>query len=498
MIMSDPQRPRRPAPRPQYELPNDDAYTGETIPMPRRPPVSEAPIAPPRRPPVSEPPPAPLPRRALRRPRRSPGTIILRVLLGLLGLVLVLAVIFYLRVRSAAGQIVVSDVRPNAPLVAPLVSGTNILLVGVDERPDHPEEGVRSDTLIVVHLDPNGRWASLLSIPRDTRVTIRDLGDTKINAAYGQGYAAAEGYFGPGATPQQGGMALAAQTVEQLLQLRQRGQQIDAVAQINFDGFARLIDALGGVTIDVPRAIVDDEYPTPDFGIMRVEFQPGVQEMDGQRALIYARTRHADSDFGRAERQQQVMQAIVAKIRARGALGQVLFAPTLLGSLEGAVKTTLPIARLDVLAGLGWVASGISPDAIGQARLSPESAPNYREEGSDLVWDPNDVQKVVDSFLTRPSEASESATVQVLNATDTGGLAGRVSLELEQAGFTMIPAGNAAASGLAQTVVYNVNNKPRTAQRLAGQLHAAVQPGAPPGEETTADIVVVLGQDAVK
>ena len=482
------ERPRRP---------DDEAYTGETIPMPRRdeparpslPRPGAQPPRPPQRPDL---------RRQLRQRRRSPWKIARRVLGGLLLLLLVAAVIFYLRLRSAAGQIVVRDVRPNAPVSSVLLGGMNLLIVGVDERPDHPEEGVRSDTLIVLHLDPNGRWASMLSIPRDSRASVRGVGETKINVAYGQGYALAESLYGPGTTAQQGGMALAAQTVEQFLQLPQRGQQIDAIAQINFAGFARVIDSLGGVTIDVPKLIVDDEYPTPDFGIMRVEFQPGVQQMDGERALIYARTRHADSDFGRAERQQQVLRAIATKLRERGAIGQLLFAPTLLNSLEGAVKTTLPIARLDMLAGLGWVASGLRPDELGQVRLDPLAAPNVVEDGSDLVWDPNDVRKVVDTFLTRPTEASEAATVQVLNATETSGLAGRKSLELEQAGFTMVPAGNAPFSDAPKTLVYDVTGKPRTSQRVARQLNAELRQGAPEGIAPAADIVVVLGADAAQ
>ena len=322
------------------------------------------------------------------------------------GLVLLLLIVFYVQIRSVAGRIVVGDVRPNAPIASPLTGGMNLLIVGVDERAGHPEEGVRSDTLILVHLDALGRWASMLSIPRDTRVELPDIGSTKINTAYGQGYAGAETLYRPGTTPQQGGMALAAQTVERLLLLPERGQHVDAIAQINFDGFAKVIDVLGGVDIDVPTLIVDDEYPTPDFGITRIEFQPGVQHMDGATALIYARTRHADSDFGRAERQQQVLRAIAAKLRARGPLGQAWLAPGLLGGLDGAVTTTLPIARPDVLLGLAWLGSGLNPDELGQTRLSPETAPNYREEGSDLIWDPNDIRAVVDSFLTRPSEAS--------------------------------------------------------------------------------------------
>jgi len=336
----------------------------------------------------------------------------------------------------------------------------------------------------------------MLSIPRDTRVELPDIGSTKINTAYGQGYAASETLYRPGTTPQQGGMALAAQTVERLLQLPERGQHVDAIAQINFDGFAKVIDVLGGIDIDVPALIVDDEYPTPDFGTTRIEFQPGIQHMDGARALIYARTRHTDSDFGRAERQQQVLRAIAAALRARGPLGQAWLAPGLLGGLDGAVTTTLPIARPDVLLGLAWLGSGLNPDELGQTRLSPETAPNYREEGSDLIWDPSDVRAVVDSFLTRPSEAAEAATVQVLNGTAVSGLASRVSGDLERAGFTLIAPGNAPTTDFPKTIIYDLTGKPRTSRRLAKQLGAELRQGAPEGVTTSADIVVVVGDQA--
>ncbi len=458
-----------------------EAYTGETIVMPKR--RGGAPPQAPR-----------LPRPA----RRLPWPIVRRVALIGLALLLLGLLLFYLQIRSVASKIVVGDVRPNAPVASPLVGAMNLLIVGVDERPGHPEEGVRSDTLILVHLDGPGRWASMLSIPRDSRVSLPDVGETKINVAYGQGYAGAEALYGPGATPQQGGMALAAQTVERMLGLTEHGQHVDAVAQINFDGFAKVIDTLGGITIDVLQPIVDDAYPTSDFGTMRVEFQPGVQQMDGARALIYARTRHADSDFGRAERQQQVLRAIAARIKERGPVGQLLLAPRLLGGLDGAVTTTLPIARPDVLLGLAWLGSGLRPDEIGQFRLSPETAPNYREEGADLVWEPNDVRAVVDAFLTRPSEANEAARVQVLNGTGVDGLAGRATGEIERAGFTVIPAGDAPAADVPRTVVYDLTGKPRTSRRLTQLLGAQLVQGAPAGVTTDADIVVVLGKDAVR
>jgi LCP family protein required for cell wall assembly len=464
--------PRRPA---------DDAYTGETIVM------RDRRAAPPGRAP-----------RPAARSRRISWRLIRRALLVAVGLMLALLLLFYLQIRSVASAIVVSDVRPNAPIASPLAGDMNLLIVGVDERAGHPEEGVRSDTLILVRLDALGRWAGMLSIPRDTRVELPDVGPTKINVAYGQGYSGAETYYRPGATPQQGGMAMAAQAVERLLQLPERGQHVDAVAQINFDGFASVIDLLGGIDIDVPTLIVDDEYPTPDFGTTRIEFQAGPQHMDGATALIYARTRHADSDFGRAERQQQVLRAIAAELRKRGPLGQAWLAPGLLRGLDGAVTTTLPIARPDVLLGLAWLGSGLNPDELGQLRLSPETAPNYREEGSDLIWDPNDIRALVDQYLTRPSEASESAAVQVLNGTAVGGLAGRVSGELERAGFRLIAPGNAPAGDLAQTIVYDITGKPRTSRRLARQLGAQLRQGAPEGLTSAADIVVVVGRDQVK
>jgi anionic cell wall polymer biosynthesis LytR-Cps2A-Psr (LCP) family protein len=71
---------------------------------------------------------------------------------------------------------------------------------------------------------------------------------------------------------------------------------------------------VGGVTIDVDRTIRDDSYPTPDGGTISVQFDPGVQAMDGERALIYARTRHADDDYRRAERQQQVISALSQRL----------------------------------------------------------------------------------------------------------------------------------------------------------------------------------------
>lgn len=430
-----------------------------------------------------------------------------RIRLTLLGLLLLLLLIggaFYWQVRAVAQEVVIPDVRPNPSLASPMLGGANILLIGVDERNGNPQEGVRSDTLILLHVDAAGRWASMLSIPRDTQVEVPGLGLSKINAAYYQGYLRAEEFFGPGTTPQQGGMALAAQTVEDFLDLRERGfesSQIDYTAQVNFEGFAGLIDALGGITIDVPQPIVDEAYPTENFGVTRIEFQPGPQEMDGATALIYARTRHADSDFGRARRQQQVLRAVVAEMQQRGWLGRVAAVPGLLNSVKGAegaaapLLTTFPLDRPDVLLGMLTLAAGMDPADINQVRISPEFV-GVSQVGTNLLWDPAGIDERVDAFLTRPSEASEAATVQVFNGTGVSGLAGNMTSELEQVGFAVTVAADAPPGDYPQTIVYDRHNKPLTSRRLAERIDAEVVAAEPPpGLVSNADIVVVIGAD---
>jgi anionic cell wall polymer biosynthesis LytR-Cps2A-Psr (LCP) family protein len=89
---------------------------------------------------------------------------------------------------------------------------------------------------------------------------------------------------------------------------------VDYYVRLDFQAFVALVDAVGGLDIEVPHNLVDTQYPTPDYGVMEVRFEAGWQHMDGERALIYARTRHADDDYQRAERQQLVISALAGKL----------------------------------------------------------------------------------------------------------------------------------------------------------------------------------------
>ncbi len=92
------------------------------------------------------------------------------------------------------------------------------------------------------------------------------------------------------------------------------GKQIDQYVLIDFDGFRRLIDAVGGIDIDVPQRLYDATYPTRNYGYTVVDIQPGLQHFDGDKALKYARSRHSTSDFDRSKRQQLVLGALQEKM----------------------------------------------------------------------------------------------------------------------------------------------------------------------------------------
>ncbi len=174
----------------------------------------------------------------------------------------------------------------------------DVLILGVDARPG---EGyvTRTDTIMLLGVRPRTMGVNLLSIPRDLFITVPGYGSQRINTV---------NVLGEMDTPGTGPELLSASIAASF------DIQPDKYARVNFDAFVQLVDAVGGVTIDVPRPIVDYQYPTQNYGTMTVEFQPGRQHMDGETALIYARTRHADDDYGRAERQQQVIAALTRKL----------------------------------------------------------------------------------------------------------------------------------------------------------------------------------------
>ncbi len=443
--------------------------------------------------------------RSLRRNRRGCGLLGIGALAAAVALGVLLFVVFR-SVTSALQTIEQDDPRytqsgslgndaeASARLPDLLREPFNVLLLGVDRR-DDPEEGVRSDTLIVVHVDPREQWAGMLSIPRDSVAAIPQLGQQKINVAYSYGYMHAEDLYGYGIDPSEAGGALAAETVEAFL-----GISIDYIAQVDFRGFERIVDTIGGVTVDIPRPLLDPEYPTDDFGYERVYIPAGLQVLDGRTALRYARSRHSSNDFDRSRRQQQVLHALLNEVRQRGLFEQAALLPDLARDLEQSVATTLPISDLAVLRGLADIGQSLTSDRIVQLSINPNDVGMLSEHGSDIYWDQDDVAMQVARLLAGPSASAEVARIQVQNGIGVQGLATRVSSYLTQNGFLMASAGDAPHQ-FEHSLIIDYTGRPLNRQRLADLLgidpryiHEQPQTDDPPAPYRT-DIVLVLGGD---
>lgn len=230
-------------------------------------------------------------------------------LVGLIVLTLVWAVLGYLAFRSGVKE-ANKKLDPRAErALAPqngimLSNPSNILVLGADNGSKSRQGAVaRSDSIMIVHTDPDEHRMALLSIPRDLRVDIPGHGEDKINAAFAYG-----------------GPTLAIKTVQSVT-----GLPINHVVVVDFGTFDEVIDALGGVSIDVPRPILSNKFECPFGTEARCarwkgwRFKKGEQEMDGKRALIYARIRENqlnpnESDITRGERQQAVVSAMADKV----------------------------------------------------------------------------------------------------------------------------------------------------------------------------------------
>jgi LCP family protein required for cell wall assembly len=265
-------------------------------------------------------------RRVVRRPRR--GWTWKRwtwvTLLALVVLLAIWSVAGYLAVRSgvsaankrlAPGTTSVLS-KQNALLLS---SGTNILLIGTDHSTNgQPGRSAdqHSDSMMLLRTDPSRHRLVYLSIPRDLRASIPGYGQQKINAAM-----------------QIGGPKLAVQTADQLFG---PGLQVNHVVVVDFGAFMQLIDAVGGIDVNVPQNILSNRFDCPYSTSTRCSqwegwrFHKGVQHMDGHRALIYSRIREnrlnpADTDISRGLRQQQVMQATLSKLASPGTFFRLPF-----------------------------------------------------------------------------------------------------------------------------------------------------------------------------
>ncbi|MCI7056992.1 MAG: LCP family protein [Selenomonas bovis] len=207
---------------------------------------------------------------------------------------------------------------------------STIMIMGVDARED---DVGRSDTLMIAAVDPKRNQASLLSVPRDTRVKIPGHSWDKINAAYAYG-SAKSGILG--------GEKLAQRTVEDFL-----GVNIDHYVVIDTHAFQKIIDAIGGIDIDVEKRMYYED-PWDDDGGLVIDLKPGMQHMNGKTAVTYVRYRDEEGDIGRIKRQQKFMKACMDKVTSPAIIPKL---PTVIKEVIGSVKTDLSFRQLLEFAG---------------------------------------------------------------------------------------------------------------------------------------------------
>jgi polyisoprenyl-teichoic acid--peptidoglycan teichoic acid transferase len=208
-----------------------------------------------------------------------------------------------------------------------------VLVAGLDRRPGETGLAYRTDTMMLVSIDPVAKSLGILSIPRDLFVSIPGYSEPqRVNTPMVLGELQRPG----------NGPTLLMQTVQYNLGIRVH----DYVA-IDFNTFTTIVDAIGGIDFDVPYAISDTSYPDMNYGYDPFYIKAGLQHLDGKTALKYARTRHGDSDFNRAERQQAVLYAIRDRVLSLNMMPQLIAqSPTIWNAISSGVSTGLSFDQI--------------------------------------------------------------------------------------------------------------------------------------------------------
>jgi LCP family protein required for cell wall assembly len=380
----------------------------------------------------------------------------------------------------------------------------NILLIGADEQ----EGGHNTDTLIVVSIDPISKLVAMFSLPRDmvdiplppgpARSIIGATYPSKINSLFVRVRNRADLF--PGTSRTRGYNALKS-VLGNLY-----GLDVKYFVEVNFNGFIKVVNALGGVTINVQSPLIDEDYPGP-HGRLRIYIPSGVQHMTGEQALIYARSRHGkfgrgSSDYDRGQRQQRILLSLREQLNISTVLPRI---NDLASAMSQAVRTDIPRDLLPQLLGL---ADSVDTKTIRSYVFAP---PRYGQEGSrnglGFIIEPyvarirSAVKEafVIDPALeaTREAVADEGARVWVLNGAGSAGQAARIAAYLDYQGLTVsAPATRPAqpAGSGTRIVVYNgaENRLAATVKLLQQVFNTTIVPETDP--KATVDIVITVGR----
>jgi LCP family protein required for cell wall assembly len=216
----------------------------------------------------------------------------------------------------------------------------NLLLLGIDQRPEQPADKTNTDTMIVMTLDPDTHHAGMMSVPRDLYVPLPGRSAGRINTAQAIG-----------------GPPYAMRAVQATL-----GITLQHYVRVNFNAVTTLVDLLGGIDVYVDQDIDDPTYPDMRFGFDPFVISRGWHHLDGATALKYARTRHGSNDIYRMRRQQQIIMALRDRALSTDALPRLLpNAPLILSTLSDSIATDLSLSEMVQLL---WFAKDLPTENI--------------------------------------------------------------------------------------------------------------------------------------
>lgn len=384
---------------------------------------------------------------------------------------------------------------------------TNFLLLGNGGK--NHDGGDLMDTIIVASLDQENKLITMMSVPRDLYVKDSTVGNSRINEVYFN----ANKKFGSSTQ----GLDYMKSKVEEIV-----GIPIHYWVKIDFSGFKELIDALGGIDIEVKTAIYDPYYPKDGTYLYETfSLSAGQHHLDGTTALKYARSRKTTSDFDRADRQQEILYAIKQKALQTEVLLSAEKITKILNTLKSNIETNIKVKEILTL---GSIAKNYTPDQISHRLVHDDPTqcggflytPSMDAYGGMYVLIPAGGFEMLhlysDNTFNNPYIAKENLKIHILNGTKKGGVAGETKQILKRYCFDITRFGNAPKQDIATTTYYYrqktdsegnvIENRPKSLDFLQKLI---------PGKESTkipqeyiengyidsADIILELGQDYV-
>jgi len=375
---------------------------------------------------------------------------------------------------TTAGPEVVQQLTPAPTSKSEPVT---VLLIGSDSRAGLKDlknfgtaPGQRADVIMLIRLYPNTDRAEILSIPRDLYVSIPGKGKDRINAAYAFG-----------------GAPLIVKTVTEVT-----GIPINHYVEVDFTGFQAIVDQVGGVQISFP-------YPARDLN-SGLNVQAGLQTLDGTQALAYARSRHYQeyrngqwvsvdaSDIGRTHRQQQLIFAILAKLKSPSTITKIGPLVTTFGKYLTVDPAWANGSALD----LAMKMRGLSASSIDSATL-PTNPLNLDGKSMLSMKEPDASEMLARFKAGEPLTATTTTRVLVLNGNGVPGIAAQVTSKLKASGFTTLPPTDAARKDYAQTLIIVPAGRESEGKAIARALgYGTVTTGTVnPGT----DAMIIVGRD---